>query len=356
MKVTSVEVLAVDVPVDFPYGQARSVPAAVARARTDDGLEGLGHAMPLYGKNFRSLVVAMDELGEMVVGQDPRQVERIHHDIAPNPAGGIVTMATAAIDVAMWDLTAKAAGLPLWRLLGGFRNRVPAYASLRLGRDKQAAELPGIARSLVEQGFRAMKTNLGPDTNVEAAVSRVRGVREAIGKDVRLMVDVNSLWSPAVAIRIGHALEELELSWIEDPAPTTNLQGLADIRQALRTPVMAGETLFGLQPFLPLFQAGAVDLVMPDIMRVGGITPYLKVAHMAEAFGIPCASHLMPEISAHVVAAVPNGMIVEYVPYATKLFRNCPPLDGGDLVLSERPGHGLELDEDFARAHRIGPG
>jgi L-alanine-DL-glutamate epimerase-like enolase superfamily enzyme len=262
-------------------------------------------------------------------------------------------MATAAIDIAIWDLTGKAAGLPLWRLLGGFRDRVPAYASLRLGRDKQPAELPGIARSLVEQGFRAMKTNLGPDTSVEVAVNRIRGVREAIGKDVRLMVDVNSLWSPATAIRVGHALEEFELFWIEDPAPTTNLQGLAGVRQALRTPVMAGETLFGLHPFRPLFEAGAVDLVMPDIMRVGGITPYLKVAHMAEAFGIPCASHLMPEISAQVVAAVPNGLIVEYVPYATKLFRNCPPIENGDLVLSEQPGHGLELDDDFAKAHRI---
>jgi L-alanine-DL-glutamate epimerase-like enolase superfamily enzyme len=168
------------------------------------------------------------------------------------------------------------------------------------------------------------------------------------------MVDVNSLWSPAQAIRVGRALEEFELFWIEDPCPTTNLAGLADIRAALRTPVMAGETLFGLMPFRPLFEARAVDLVMPDIMRVGGVTPYLKVAHMAEAFGIPVASHLMPEISASVVAAVPNGAIVEYVPYATKLFRGCPTLDQGELVLSDQPGHGLALDDDFARAHRMG--
>jgi L-talarate/galactarate dehydratase len=354
MKVSAVEVLPVDVPIDFPYGQATSVPAAVVRVRTDDGWDGLGHAMPLYGRNFRSLVVAVEELGELILGEDPRQPERIHHNISPNPAGGIVTMATAAIDVAIWDLTAKAAGLPLWRLLGGFRSRVPAYASLRLGRDKRPEELPAIAHSLLEQGFRAMKMNLGPDSGVAAAVNRVRGVREAIGSGIQLMVDVNSLWDPAAAIRVGAALEDFELSWIEDPAPITALDGLAGIRRALRTPVMAGETLFGLHPFRALFQAGAVDLVMPDIMRVGGITPYLKVAHMAEAFGIPTASHLMPEISAQVVAAVPNGLIVEYVPYAAKLFRNCPSLEGGDLVLSERPGHGLELDEDFARAHRIG--
>src|SRR5579872_1553462 len=120
MKVSAVEILAVDVPVDFPYGEARSVPAAVARLRTDDGLEGLGHAMPLYGKNFGALVAAVREQGDLIVGEDPRQPERIHHRISPSPAGGIVTMATAAIDVAIWDLAGKVAGLPLWRMLGGF--------------------------------------------------------------------------------------------------------------------------------------------------------------------------------------------------------------------------------------------
>jgi L-alanine-DL-glutamate epimerase-like enolase superfamily enzyme len=354
MKVTAVEVLPVDVPIDFHYGQVQSLSTAVVRVRTDEGLEGLGHAMPLYGRNFRSLVVTIEELAELLVGEDPRQPERIHHKVAPNPAGGVGTIAAAALDIGIWDLAAKAAGQPLWRLLGGFRDRVPAYASLRLGRDKPATELPGIARSLLDQGFRAMKTNLGPDPSVSVAVERIRGVRETIGKDVKLMVDVNSLWTPAQAIRVGHALEEFELFWIEDPAPTTNLAGLADIRSALQTPVMAGETLFGLMPFRSLFEARAVDLVMPDVMRVGGITPYLKVAHMAEAFGIPLSSHLMPEISASVVAAVPNGVIVEYVPYATKLFRNCPALADGDLVLSDQPGHGLELDEDFAKAHRMG--
>lgn len=354
MKITAVDVMPVEVPIDHPYGQVQAVNAAVARLHTDEGLTGLGHAMPLYSRgNFRSLVAAVEDLAELLIGEDPRQPEQLHARIAPNPPGGVGTMATAALDVAVWDLTAKAAGLPLWRLLGGFRGRVPAYASLRLGRDKTAGQLPDIARGLVEHGFKAMKTNLGPDTSVSLAVERIRAVRDTIGRDIKLMVDVNSLWSPATAIRVGHALEEFELSWIEDPAPTHNLAGLAEIKAALHTPVMAGETLYGYPPFRPLFESGAVDLVMPDIMRVGGITPYRKIAHMAEAFGIPCASHLMPEISAQVVAAVPNGLIVEYVAFAEKLFRNTPRLEGGDLVLSEQPGHGLELDETFAAAHRL---
>lgn len=354
MKISAAEVLPVDVPIDHPYGAVQSISTAVVRLRTDEGVEGLGHAMPLYSRGtFRSLVAAVEDLAELLIGEDPRQPERLHAKIAPNPPGGVGTMAAAALDVAVWDLTAKAARLPLWRLLGGFRSRVPAYASLRLGRDKTPAQLPDVARSLQEQGFRAMKTNLGPDTSVVAAVERVRTVRETIGPHVRLMVDVNSLWNPSTAIRVGHALEEFDLLWIEDPAPTHNLEGLAEIKAALRTPVMAGETLFGYTPFRLLFEARAVDLVMPDIMRIGGVTPYRKIANLAEAFAIPCASHLMPEISAQVVASAPNGLLVEYVAFAEKLFRNCPRLDDGDLVLSELPGHGLELDEDFARAHRL---
>jgi L-alanine-DL-glutamate epimerase-like enolase superfamily enzyme len=353
MKISSVEVLPVDVPIDFPYGEVRSVAVAVARLRTDDGLEGIGHAMPLYGRNFRSMVAAIQELGQLLIGEDACQPERTHKKIAPSLPGGTETTAAAALDIAVWDLTGKAAGLPLYKLAGGHRNRVAAYASLRLGRDKKAEELPGIAASLVEQGFRAMKTNLGPDPSVAVAVNRIRAVREAIGRDVRLLVDVNFNWNPKQAIRVGQALEEFELFWIEDPVPTANLQGLAEVKEALRTPIMAGEALYGLTPFRALFEARAVDLVMPDIMRVGGITPFLKIAHMAEAFGLPLANHLMPEISANLVAAVPHGTIVEYVPFATKLFPTCPPLDNGDLVLSDKPGHGLELDEDFARAHRL---
>src|SRR5207245_1249261 len=159
--------------------------------------------------------------------------------------------ATAALDVGVWDLAAKIAGLPLYRLLGGYRNRVPAYASLRLGRALPTEKLPDIASSLVAQGFRAMKMNLGGQATVDA-----------------------------------------------------------------------------------------------ELVRVGGITPYLKVAHLAEVYGLPLACHLLPEISCQVVAAVPNGLIVEYVPWAWRLFHGCPELDGGDLVLSERPGSGLELDTE----------
>jgi L-alanine-DL-glutamate epimerase-like enolase superfamily enzyme len=268
-------------------------------------------------------------------------------------SGGAANVAAAVLDIAVWDLAAKAADMPLHRLLGGYQNRAAAYASLRLGRALTLDALPKVADSLVEQGFRAMKMNLGAESSVEAEVARVRAVREAIGPDVRLLADVNSRWTPSQAIRVGRRIDEYDLFWLEDSVPLHNLEGMAEVRRAIDTPIANGETLWNLPAFRTVFEARAVDRPMPDLARVGGITPYLKVAHLAEAFGLPLACHLQPEISAHVVAAVPNGLIVEYVPWAEQLFAGCPRLEDGDLVLSERPGHGLTLNLEFVARHRL---
>ncbi|HEY7060321.1 MAG TPA: mandelate racemase/muconate lactonizing enzyme family protein [Chloroflexota bacterium] len=348
MKVTSVQVRAYRIPIEW---RADPVVAAVARVQTDEGLEGLGPAIPFNAQHIRSLVVAIEELGALLVGEDPRQPERVHRALMPGGTGygGIDNIAVAALDSAVWDLASKAAGLPLYRLLGGYRNRIPAYASLRLHRELSLGALTETAAALAARGFTAIKMNLGGEATIVADVARVRAVRETIGDAISLLVDVNFRWTPSYAIRAGRALEEFNLFWLEDPVPTHNLEGLAEVRRALDIPIAAGEALFGLTTLRPLFEARAVDYPMPDLLRLGGITPFLKAAHLAEAFGLPLASHLSPEISAQVVAAVPNGRIVEYNGWAWELFQGCPTLDHGDLVMSERPGHGLTLDPDVAR-------
>jgi L-alanine-DL-glutamate epimerase-like enolase superfamily enzyme len=168
-----------------------------------------------------------------------------------------------------------------------------------------------------------------------------------------LLTDVNFRWTPSYAIHAGRKLEEFQLYWLEDPVPTRDVKGLAEVRRRAGTRITAGEALYGSASFRELFEARAIDVAMPDLARVGGITPFLKIAHMAEAFGLPVACHLLPEISAQVVAAVPNGLIVEFVPWAWRLYGGCPTLEDSDLVLSERPGHGMELDADFVKAHRL---
>ena len=355
MKITSVEITPVRVPLEIPYGETTAVGAVVAQLRTDEGVEGLGHAITLSVRHFRSTAVAAEELGELLVGEDPSQIERLHRKMLPDggATGGIANGAAAALDVALWDLAGKTAGKPLYQLCGGYRNRIPCYASLRLGRDLPLAKLTETAASLVDQGFRAMKMNLGGQATLEGDLERVRAVRETIGPDVNLLTDVNFRWTPAQAIRAGHALEEFRLFWFEDPVPTYNLEGLAEVREALHTPIAAGEALYGFTSFRPLFEARALDVPMPDLVRVGGITPYLKVAHLAETFSLPLACHLLPEISAQVIAGVPNGLIIEFVPFAWPLFHNCPHREGGELVMSGEPGHGLELNADFVKANRV---
>jgi L-talarate/galactarate dehydratase len=355
MKITSVEIIPIQAPMEFAYGDATEIPSVIARVQTDEGLEGIGHVTLLYGRQFKSIVVGAEELGEQLVGEDPSRPERIHRKILADGlgTGGAGNYAAAALDVAVWDLAAKAAGQPLYKLLGGYRDRVPVYASLRLGRALPTGKLPEIAGSLVEQGFRAMKMNLGGQATIDADLERIRAVRETIGGDVKLLADVNGRWTPSEAIRAGRLIDEFRLFWLEDPIPLHNLEGMAEVRRAIDTPISNGETLFGLAAFRTLFEARAVDYPMPDLGRVGGITPFLKIAHMAEAFGLPVACHLLPEVSAQVVTAVPNGVIVEYVPFGTKLFQGFPTIEKGEMVFSDRPGHGMELDADYVKANRV---
>src|SRR6266540_909512 len=302
MKITAVDVTPVRVPSPFRYGDIESVAGVVVKLQTDQGVDGLGHAITLSDRHFRSLVAATEEIGELIVGD---------------------------------------------------RDRIPAYASLRLGRGVDTPDLPEIASSLVEQGFTAVKTNLGGRPTVAEDIARMKVIREAIGPHVRLLADVNFRWTPSMAIRMGRTLDDVRLFWLEDPVPTHNVQGLCEVRRSQAAQIAAGEALYSLPALRELFEARALDVPMPDLLRVGGITPFVKIAHMAEAFGLPLANHLLPEISAQVVAAVPNGLIVEYVPWAWQLLHGCPTLENGELVMSERPGHGMELDEDFVQHHRV---
>ncbi|MHB1416680.1 MAG: mandelate racemase/muconate lactonizing enzyme family protein, partial [Chloroflexota bacterium] len=257
---------------------------------------------------------------------------------------GVGIYALAALDTAIWDIAAQSYGVPLYKLLGGFRDTVPMYASGWLWRTWSLDNLQRDAADLVGQGFRALKVRLGggkPDEEY----ARVKAVREAIGPDVRLMVDVNWGWDLPHALAMGRRLQELGIFWLEDPLASDTPEQLAILAQALDVPICAGETHSHKFGFRRLFEQGSVDIAMIDLERVGGITEWMKVAAMAQAWHLPVVNHLFWEIDVHLLAATPNALMGEYMPWWTEMFRTAPRVVDGQVELSQRPGLGLELDE-----------
>lgn len=354
-KIDNIQVTSLMLPRIIPPGMEGKVgdkwvlPVVVTRLRTDSGAEGLGYTLALAPDYIRSLTTIVEDLSELFIGQDVFRVEQalakfINHENAIGP-GGLLNLGVAALDIGMWDLQGKLLGQPLWRMLGGFSNRIRVYDSSLIAPDIDL--LQQTAADSLAKGYRAMKMRPGPDRygRVAEVTARVKAVRDVIGYDVDLMYDVNQTWTPSRAIRIGHALEEFELAWIEDPTLMHDVRGQAEIAAALDTPICSGEYHYDAPPLLRLLQEDAVDYLMVDLMRQGGITQFRKVAAAAEAFGMPVASHIVPEVFAHCIAAIPNGLIVEGMPVTQRLFQGLPEFVDGELVLSERPGHGLTLDQ-----------
>jgi len=302
---------------------------------------------------------AVEDLGALTVGDDPLRTEAIHAKLrgaaAGSGPGGIQTLALSAIDIALWDIRGKSLNLPLWQMIGGYRERVPTYASGALMRTFPVEHLVKAGPKLVEKGFRQMKTQLAlpGDTSPKIEVDRIRRMRESIGPDIDLMCDINQRWRVEQAIDIGARIEDVGLFWLEDVTTADDYQGLARVSAALSTPVAGGEYLYGPAPFRQMLEARSVDIVMIDLMRAGGITGWLKIAGMAEAFNLPVVSHLVPEIHVHLVAAIPNGLTVEYMPWTFAMFEEVPQPQKGELVVTRKPGLGLKFDEAAMKRYAV---
>src|SRR5262244_2413701 len=324
---------------------------------TDQGAVGIG--LTFFGGALTpALRAAVDGLAQLLVGDNPCETEAIaakaRRAAGSSGPGGIFTLALSAIDIACWDLKGKAVGRSVAALLGGLRERVPTYASGALMRPHPIDYLAKAGPRLRDMGFRQMKMQCGSEPTVAASVERVRVMRESIGPDIDLMCDINQLWSVNQAIEVGRRIEPYHLFWLEDPTTHDDYPGMARIADALTTPIAAGEYHYGIVPFRHLLEHRSIDIVMIDLLRVGGITQWMKVAGMAEAFNLPVVSHLVPEIHVHLVAAIPNGLTVEYMPWTLNLYEQTPPIEGGQLVVPKKPGLGLAFDQAAMKRFQIG--
>lgn len=359
MKIKRIRSQVVRLPLDEPlangppYFRSHNTFVTVLM-ETEDGMEGIGVSF-FGGPLSATLKHAIDQLGELLIGEDPLRIEALTHKLRSAAAscgpGGILTLAVSGLDMALWDIKGKFLGQSLGAMLGGLRERVPAYASGALVRAYPLDHLLKATRLLVEKGFKQMKTQMAlpGETTPEREVQRARLIREAVGPDIDLMCDINQRWSVTQAIEIGKRVEDVHFFWLEDVTVHDDYSGLARVADALITPLAGGECLYGITPFRHMIEAQAVDIIMVDLIRVGGISNWMKVAAMAEAFNLPVVSHLLPEIHVHLISAIPNGLTVEYMPWSFRLFEEVPVPVNGELRVPTKPGLGLEFSRGLDR-------
>lgn len=361
MHITGVRVEHVVIPMLRPTRSS----AAVRRSReyiiavvdTSEGIHGVGYTFTLTdGENVKQSIVRV--LTPLIAGQDPLMSERLWSQMYRitlyEGRKGVMMRAMSALDIALWDIRGKVAGLPLYKLLGGFRDRIPCYASAGYyyDDDPHYERLVEEVRQSVRDGFTAVKMKVGgAPTAVDR--ERVRAVREAIGQDTLLMVDATNAWHAAKdAIRLARQIEEFDIYFLEEPLLPDNLPGLQAIGRAIDIPVAVGEIEGGRWGFRDIIVAQAADIIQPDVMAVGGISEWMKIAAIAETWQVPIIPHRAAEIHAHLAAAVPMARMVEYYAPAAdyvgvdRVLKHGLRMEKGHIVVPDIPGVGLEIDWD----------
>lgn len=265
---------------------------------------------------------------------------------------GIAAMAIAAIDVALWDLRARKAGLSLARTLGQRRDRVPSYGSGKAAPSLPLDDLVKTSAEYVAEGFDAVKVRVGrePDKDVE----RVRAVREGIGPEARILVDANERLSLPAALWLGKRLADLDVYWFEEPILAQDIEGYKRLREQLPIAIASGEHFHSRRDFAPFVSAGALDVLQPDLCFVGGFTEALKVSELADAFGLAVAPHFMTVLHIHLAAALPRETYVEFYPFMDDLLEHGLTAEKGCVLVPDRPGHGVTFREEAWARYRVG--
>ena len=289
------------------------------------------------------------EIPEIILNCDAEGIEHIWQKtwwgLHYGGRGGPSVLALSALDIALWDLKARRAATPLWRLLGGFDHRVPCYAG-GIDLDLPLDDLLKQTDDNLGKGFRAIKMKVGrPDLTQD--VARVKAMREHLGDGFPLMADANMKWSVEGAIRAARALQPHDLTWLEEPTIPDDPVGHARILALGGIPIAAGENLRTLWDFKTYMTTGAVSYPEPDVTSCGGVTSFMKIAHLAEAFNLPVTSHGAHDITVHLLAACPNRSYLEAHGFGLERFIEHPlTLENGMALAPSRPGHGIAFDWD----------
>lgn len=328
---------------------------------TDAGVTGLGFASGIQGAPDVTIAI-VEHLKQVLIGRDPLDHERHWREMwRPKLVGrrGITTRVISGIDIALWDLKAKLAGMPLYKLLGGYGDSVDTY--IAGGYYEEGKGLPELAQEMehnVALGATAVKMKIG-GVPINEDVARVRTVREAVGPDVRIMVDANNAYRHYQAIEFARKAEKYDLFWFEEPVEPDDYIGQREITRSTSIPVAAGENEYTRYGFRDMIDHRAVDILQPDALILGGITEFMKVAAMAQAHDLDIAPHGKQQVHIHLVAAIPNGLILEYYresvdPMHGRMFLEDLEIRAGRVYAPNRPGLGLELNREALADYRVG--
>lgn len=321
-----------------------------------EGANGVGYTVMHEGQGAAIAKIIDGPLRAFIMGEDADRIEWIwrkmykgHHYAG---RGAPLSFALAAVDVALWDLKGNRLKPPLWRMLGGYDPKVRAYAG-NIDLNFPVDRLLEGASASVEAGFCAVKMRLGRPT-LKEDIARVEAMRNHLPDHIEMMADANEAWRVDETMRAMRMLEPFDLVWLEEPISPDNIAGYKHLRSLGSVPLAAGENLHTLPEFTALLAAGGVDFLEPDLTTCGGITPFMKVARLAEANGLPMTSHGAHDLHIHLLAAAPNAAYLEWHAFALDPYMEDPlTVKDGYATAPERPGHGIAFDWDKLEAHRV---
>ncbi len=322
-----------------------------------DGAEGVGYTYTIGQGGPAILSLLRETLLPQLIGREAEDIGGIWRDLLfsthATAVGAITSLALAAIDTALWDLRCKRASLPLHRMLGGAKQSVPVYTTEGGWLHIETGALVEDALEAQSKGFAGSKVKIGrPRLSEDRA--RLSAVREAVGPSYEIMVDANQSFNLAEATRRARVLEELDIAWFEEPMPADDVLEHARLAASTSVPIAVGESMYSISQFKDYLVAGGASIVQADVARIGGITPWIKVAHMAEAFNIPICPHFLMELHASLVCAVPNAPWLEYIPQLDDITTEGLRIDEGHAWPSDAPGLGIAWD--FEKISRLEQG
>jgi mandelate racemase len=349
----------IEAPMRFPLGTSaatvRAAPLLLVDLTTEQGIVGRTYLFCYRTSAAKAVAALLEDAVELVRGKPVAPVEialLLGRRFALLSVTGIARMALAALDGALWDARAQAAALPLATMLGGGLRKIPAYNSSGLGLMAPEAAADE-AELLLERGFKAIKLRLGHPT-LQQDMAATRAVRARVPDAVEIFVDYNQALDVPEALKRGLALEGEGVAWLEEAIRHDDLAGSAALARDLKLPVQLGENFDGPNQMIQALRMRACDLVMPDYARIGGVTGWMQAAGIAAAEGIPMSSHLLPEVSAHLLAATPTAHWLEYVDWGDSFLEQPLEISDGYAVLPDRPGAGLSWDASAVKRLRVG--